>query len=149
MSDVVTNAFLEGQALGDIDYNSDSFRCALLHIIPRPADSYFVGISAYGQLSAYEVPNGNGYETYGASVVTSAYSDPATNEIVYACSSPEWIASAGDIGPFNYAAFYDTTANNSVIYVYDFLKDYTANDGGVVKISVDSNGLIRGKRSCS
>ena len=149
MADVVTNAFLEGQAVGQIDFNNDSFRCALFHIVPRPSDSDMIDVVSYGQLSANEVPPGNGYETYGVSVVTSAYIDPTTKDVVYACSTPSWVASAGDIGPFNYAAFYDVTVDNTVVYIYDFLKDYLANDGGSMKINIDSNGLIRAKRSCS
>ena len=148
MADVVTNAFLEGQALSEINFNTDTFKCALVHILPRPDDSVFYTLQNYSQISANEVPQGNGYNTFGTSITTSAYVDPATNDVVYSCSSPQWIASGGTIGPFNYGIFYDVTATNTVIYVYDFLKDYSANDGAVAEITIDVNGLIRAKRSC-
>ena len=149
MADVVTNAFLEGQATAKINFNDDTFKCALLHIVPRPADSQFIDVVSYAQLSAFELSAGNGYDTYGISVTTSAYIDPTSKDVVYACSSPTWIASAGTIGPVNYAAIYDTTVDNTVVYVYDFLKDYTAYDGSALSINIDSNGLVRAKRTCT
>lgn len=149
MADVITNALLQGQALGQIDFNDDNFACALLHIVPKPDDNTLVTTYSYAQVSANELTTGNGYIQGGVSVTTSAYIDASTQEVVYACSSPSWISSGGDIGPFNYAVFYDTSVNNTTVYFYDFLKDYTANDGGTVIINIDQNGLIRGKRTCS
>lgn len=148
MADVITNAWLEGQALGHIDFSNDQIACALLYI-PKPNKYDFVTVSSYAQVSGSELVTGNGYIRGGVNVTTSAYVDGSTQDIVYACSSPSWISSGGDIGPFNYAVFYDITANNTALYFYDFLKDYTANDGGAVVINIDPNGFVRGKRTCS
>jgi hypothetical protein len=147
MADIVTNAFLEGQALGELNFNTDQFAWSLLYYSVAPLSADLVTAETYASVSAHELPTGNGYVTGGVSVTTSAYVDPVTQDIVYACESPSWIASAGSIGPFNYGLMYDVDTGK-IIYFYDFLKNYTVNDGGIVKINIDVNGLVRAKRSC-
>lgn len=149
MSDVITNKFFQDQSVGDVNFNTDVFRWVLLSYDPIPTADTLVAITNYSQISAHELSGVNGYTTGGVQVGTSAFIASATNEIVYDCDDPSWTATSGSIGPYRLAAMYNETRGGAMVYFYDFLKQYTTYDGGLLTIQIDADGLFRGKRSCS
>lgn len=149
MADVIPNIFFVDQADGNINFNTDEFKCCLVYYNPKLEESNILALQTYSNVATHEVANGNGYETSGVGVSTYTTVDVTTNDMLYMCSSPSWTVSGGEVGPFNYAVFYDTTVDNHIVYVYDFLKNYTVADGGIIKINIDSGGLMRFKRNCS
>lgn len=149
MSDIVTNKFFEDQSTGNVDFNNDVFRWILLNYDPVPTNDTLLTYGTYAQVSAHEISAVNGYTHGGIQVGTSAYISSASNEIVYDCDDPVWTATSGSIGPYRFAAMYNETRNGDLVYIYDFLKYYTTYDGGEMRITIDENGLFRGKRSCS
>ena len=149
MSDIITNKFFEDQAVGNVDFNNDVFRWVLLNYDPIPTADTLITVSNYSQISAHELSAVNGYSTGGVQVGTSAFIASASNEVVYDCDDPVWTATSGAMGPYRMAALYNETRSGNVVYIYDFLKSFTTYDGGMLQIQIDSDGLFRGKRSCS
>ena len=143
MSDIIPNTIMTNKS---IDFNNDTIQCSLLAINPVPTDptTYFLAIESFDDLQANELTSASGYAP--VTVTSSEYVEVGTDEYVYSVSAPEWTALDGNIGPFNYAVFYDTTQANSIVYVYDLLKFYIINDGGTLKLNIDSDGLFRIKR---
>ena len=137
---VLTNAFQINQANANVNWNSDTFNWILCS--GNYVENDLVNVSAYGQLSASELPSQNGYIRGGVQVASSAYINQ-DNICVYDIGSPTWTASAGPIGEFRYAALRDVTRSDLVVYLYDFKKNYTVNDGGTLKINI-TNGLFNG-----
>ncbi len=140
MADIIPTYFLYEHANGNIDFNSDTFKWALCY--GSYDSSFLYNVSSYSQLQTYELSAGNGYVTGGVQTSGSTSINTTTNVVVYNSSNPLWICSGGPIGPFRYAAMYDVTASDTVVYIYDPLELKTVEDGGTITISINSAGLM-------
>lgn len=144
MADIIPTYFLFEQAKGNVDFSSDSFKWALFY--GSYDSSFLYNVSAYSQIQQYEISAVNGYTTGGVSVSGSSSYDLNNKTVTYNCGSPSWICSGGSIGPFRYAALYDETASNTVVYFYDPSEEKTIEDGATLEIKINSGGLIKGQQ---
>ena len=115
-------------AVGAIDLNNDTIKCALMssgYTFDKDAHA------TWADVSANELPDGNGYTAGGETLVVSSINEDDTNdrfEIIY--NDVTWNASGGNIGPTPGAILYDDTSSDKTIVGYlDFGSDQTASDG--------------------
>ena len=144
--DVITNRFNYEQAVGNINWNSHTFKWILCSGTYNPTT--FADMNTYSQVSAFELTTGKGYEQGGLIVPTSAYRNDVDDTVVYWSGNPSWVTSGGSIGPFRYAVQYDTSFDNALVYFYDFEKDQLANDGAVITINMSTDGQMVATKVC-
>lgn len=134
MSSEASNHCKYTLALGDIHFDTDSFKICLM------ADGFTFDKDAHedwADVSASELATGNGYtqdtKTLSGVSVTEDDTDDRT-EVTW--SNVTWTASGGSIGPTPGAIIYDDTETNDVIIGYiDFGGDQTQADGGTFTIA--------------
>lgn len=118
---------------GTMDWDTDTFKCALLTSSYTPSAAHTVWADA----SANEVASGNGYTTGGVTLTGCA----ATNTMLD-CNDPTWNALSKT---FRHAVFYKSgTANslvNPLVAYVDFGSNITATGTDFV-ITIDSLGLL-------
>lgn len=140
MADLVYHNIVSAALNGTVDLASDTLRVALF-------TSSYTPNADHTQLSDCgdnQVANGNGYTSGGVEVTGTITDDDGNNRVVFDISNPEWTASGGSIGPFRYGVLYDdTSADNLLIYCFDFGSDKTADAGAPITIVIDSAGLFR------
>jgi len=68
-------------------------------------DSSVTGNYLYSDVSSFEIANGNGYTTGGATVITMA-STAITNGFKFTSAEVNWTASGGSIPAWRYAVMY-------------------------------------------
>jgi len=135
MATAVSNHFKYMQDKGDIDFDTDSFKCCLM------ASGFTFDVDAHAtwaNVSASELATGNGY-TQNTKVLPASpviTEDDANNRSNVAWDNVSWTASGGSIGPTPGAIVYDdTTADDTVVGFLDFITERTATDGGTFVIS--------------
>ena len=99
----------------------------------------------YGDISANEVANGNGYTTGGIALTITDSSSSGT-EKVFAGSSSVWTAT-GAVGPFRYAVIYCTNSTPLVkplVGWLDYGSPISLASGDTFTVSYDgTNGLLQ------
>ncbi|RLC74171.1 MAG: hypothetical protein DRI61_17130 [Chloroflexi bacterium] len=128
MATECSNHFKYMLVKGDIDFDTDTVKCALMASgFTFDKDAH----ATWADVSADELAEGNGYTSGGNTLTLSSIAEDDTNdraEVTY--NDTEWIASGGNIGPTPGAILYDdTTADDTVIGYIDFGGDKTAQDG--------------------
>ncbi len=110
-------------------------------------DASNTGHDEWGDVSANEIANGNGYTTGGATLANDAVST-ITNGHKYDSDDPTWTASGGSIPAWRYAVMYVSGSlwgKTSPVIGY-FLGDSTpadvpaTTDGNPLTIQVNANG---------
>ncbi len=110
-------------------------------------DATNTGHDEWGDVSANEIANGNGYTTGGATLANDAVST-ITNGHKYDSDDPAWTASGGSIPAWRYAVMYVSGSlwgKTSPVIGY-FLGDSTpadvpaTTDGNPLTIQVSANG---------
>ena len=110
-------------------------------------DATNTGHDEWGDVSANEIANGNGYTTGGATLANDAVST-ITNGHKYDSDDPAWTASGGSIPAWRYAVMYVSGSlwgKTSPVIGY-FLGDSTpadvpaTTDGNPLTINVHANG---------
>ena len=120
-----------------IDFSADVFKIMLMQAGFTPdVDTH----AAYADVSASELPSGNGYTAAGLTLsgvaVTQDDTDDRT-EVTWA--NAQWTANGGAIGPSPGAIIYDDTVaapvNKPLIGYIDFGGNQSQADGGVATIA--------------
>jgi len=137
MASTLANKARFALATKQIDFANDTFKIIFTDtgFTFNPATHH-----GYADVSASELPAGNGYTAGGATmsgvVVTE---NDSTNLTEITWNNVTWTASGGAIGPSPGAIIYDdtpTTPTADVIIGYiDFSGDQTQADGGVATIA--------------
>lgn len=133
MATAVANHWLYLMALGTPNFSSDSFFIILMESgFTFDIDDH----EDYGDISAQELANGNGYTTGGNALVLDAVTEDDTadrTEVTW--DSTSWTAAGGPIGPTPGACILDDTlASDPVVGYIDFGAEYTQPDGGVATL---------------
>jgi hypothetical protein len=142
MADIIPHNFILQQAIQVVNFNTHSFKCILCG--GSYVESTLQDYKTYGDVSANELNQGNGYLSGGVDVTgTSAIIDDTNNRLLYKCDDIQFTASGGNIGPARYAVMYDPDGANTLIYCFDFGANKTILDGSSLLIRVDSTAFIR------
>lgn len=143
---VVYDQIVEVMADGTLDFDTDSFRVALVTSSYTPSASH----TAWSSISGNEVANGNGYSTHGdgITVTWSQTSGTAT----FDSDNPSWTASGGSITARYAVLVHDANGDNALAgtdipIAYSLLDntpaDVVANDGADLTIQISSNGYFQ------
>lgn len=146
MADIIPQYFVTQQANKKIDFENDSIKCIMCS--GTYDESTLRDIRYYGNVSANEIPQGNGYTSGGVEVSgTSAFVDDTNNRTVYFCNYITFTASGGTVGPVRYGVMYDITGEYTTVYVFDFGENRTIEDGSNLVIRTDPDGFLRARQS--
>ena len=121
---------------GSIDLDTDVIKVALLTSSYTPSAAH----DAYDDVSSYEVANGNGYTTGGATLGSKTIGTVANG--VFDAADVQWSASTITA---RYAAIYkyDETPGNAWLIGYiDFGSDQSS-DNGSFTISWNASGILK------
>ena len=128
MATECSNHFKYMLVKGDIDFDTDTVKCALMASgFTFDKDAH----ATWADVSANELAEGNGYTSGGNTLTLSSITEDDTNEWAeVAYDDTEGTASGGSIGPTPGAILYDdTTADDTIIGYIDFGGDQTVQDG--------------------
>ena len=147
---VVYDHVTEIMADGTLDFDTDSFRVALVTSSYTPSNAH----TAWSSISGNEVANGNGYSTHGDAVtVTWTRSSDTTT---FDSDDPAWTASGGSITARYAVLVHDADGNGSIAagdapIAYSLLDntpaDVTAADGADLTIQLNANGYFQVSRA--
>jgi len=108
------NLFVDDLCKGVMNLNSDTIKVMLTNTAPVATNH------VYSDISGNEVANGNGYTTGGATVSGTSVSNSSGTESL-AASATTITSSTGDLGPFRYFVYYDSTpTTKTLIGWYDY-----------------------------
>jgi hypothetical protein len=135
------NAFVQYLANGGMNFSTDALKLLLTNTAPVATNGL------YGDISANELANGNGYTTGGATVTTVSSSQTGGIEkLTVSAANPTWTAS-GSMGPFRYAVLYDTTPTTPLkplIGYWDYGTSITLAAGQTFTATFDAtNGVLQ------
>lgn len=123
---------------GTLDMDNDNFKIALMD----SGHTFNAANTAWANVSANEIANGNGY-TSGGVLVANVIWAQTSGVIKFAFDNPSWTASGGSIANVTDAVLYDDThASDLLICSIDFGETKTAEDGADLTISLAAAGLI-------
>lgn len=98
----------------------------------------------YGDISATEVANGNGYTTGGLASAMSDTSTTGTEKVL--ATNVTWTGT-GTFGPFRYVVIYNTTTSSPLkplVAWFDYGSSLSVNSGDTFTVSFDAtNGLFQ------
>jgi hypothetical protein len=128
------NLTVEDWLKGATNYSSDTFKAMLTNTTPVATNH------VYGDISANEVANGNGYTTGGATVtISSVTNSSGTETVVASAASPTWTAT-GSMGPFRYVVVYDSSAATKTLQCwFDFGSSITLNNTDTFTVTFGAN----------
>ena len=120
-------------ANGDIAFDSDTFKCALMAAgFVFNKDSHH----GYADISASELATAYGYTAGGATLAGVAVTEDDTNDrTAITWTNPSWTASGGNIVTAGAIIYDDTASDDPIVGYIDFVTSQTTLDGGVFTIS--------------
>lgn len=99
---------------GEINYNSDSFKCILCTGTTFDVDTEI----EYSDVSSTELSTANGYTAGGTAVTMGTLAvDDTNNDARATITNVSFTASGGNIGPYQRVIIYDDSATNDTIYL--------------------------------
>jgi len=118
------------------DLNADTLKVALTNTAPVATNHY------YADISASELANGNGYTTGGATCpgvsVTNSSGTSSLNMTAITFTSV-----TGNMGPFRYAYFYDSTPTNKTLIGFsDYGSSITLNGAAGETFVITPSGNV-------
>jgi len=141
MASGVYNRFFRNLALGDVHWDSDNIKCALL------GDSYtFAATHAVwstGDSNApknFEIANGNGYTTGGSSLDNCAVSQDDTADWAKLDADDE-VWSGATINTWGAVLYDDTLSSDDLICYFDFAAQKSVSTGSLT-LQWSTNGLM-------
>ena len=144
MADIIYHNYLAEQAVGNVDFDTDLLKVALLGSGYTPDADHAV----WTDVSGNEIASGFGYTAGGVIVSGSVTDDDANDLVKYDITDPSWTAAGGSIGPARYAVLFDDThTNDALAYLFDFGESKTALDTRNFTIEIDTNGLFTGQQA--
>lgn len=106
--------FTDDLCKGVMSLNSDTIKVMLTNTVPVRTNH------VYSDISGTELANGDGYTTGGATVSGTSVSNSSGTESLNA-SATTFTSVTGDMGPFQYAVYYDSTpSTKTLIGWYDY-----------------------------
>ncbi len=129
------NRFVEAIAEKVHNLQSDTLKVVLTNSAPTSSNTQLSNLT--------QISNGNGYTTGGtATTVSSSAQSSGTYKLV--CTDVVFTAS-GSVGPFRYAALYNSTASNSELIGYwDYGSSITLASGDTFTVDFDgTNGVLQ------
>lgn len=128
------NLTVEDWLKSKTNYSSDTFKALLTNTAPVATNH------VYGDISANELANGNGYSTGGATVtISSVTNSSGTETVVASAASPTWTAT-GAMGPFRYVVVYDSSAATQTLQCwFDFGGSITINNTDTFTVNFGAN----------
>jgi len=115
-------------------YSSDTFKAMLTNTAPVATNH------VYGDISATEVANGNGYTTGGATITMGLSNSSGTETITASAGSPTWTGSGAGFGPFRYVVIYDSSAVTKTLQSwFDYGSSISLNSGDTFTITFGAN----------
>lgn len=115
------NNFTHKLCTGVFNFATDTLKVLLTNTAPVATNS------VYSDISSTELANGNGYTTGGATVSGTGSTNSSGTESV-AAAATTFTSNTGNMGPFRYIVYYDTTAASSpLIGWYDYGSSITLN----------------------
>ena len=141
MADIIFHQAIGAMASGAIDWENDTLKAALISGI-WDVD---VDADSWADVSPYEHANANGYTQGGYTVTGSLTVQDGSNNVKFDITDPTWTASGGSIIASGCILYDDTTAEDRLIYYFDFGENKEAADGADFTINIDgTNGLMTG-----
>lgn len=137
MATLVSNKITYLLATKVIDFSADVFKIALMGSgFTFNEDTH----DAYANVSASELPTGNGYTAGGATLTgVTVTEDDTDNRTEIVWSNATWTASGGAIGPSPGAIIYDDTVvaptADPIVGYIDFGGNQSQPAGGVATVS--------------
>ena len=113
------NNFVDALCKGQVNLSADSIKVLLSNTAPVATNSQ------YSDISGSELAAGNGYTTGGAAVTGASLTNSAGTES-FAAGSTTFTSSTGNMGPFRYVVYYDSTSGK-LIGFYDYGSSVTLN----------------------
>lgn len=136
---IVHDKLIERMGKGDLDFDTDAFKCALFLSTSNAATP---SVADYASLTN-EHANGDGYVT-GGDDITLTWSE-SSGVVTFDTTDPTWNASGGDIVA-RFAVIYDNTDGDKTIVAHCLLDDtpadVTAVDGNPLTIQQHANGVF-------
>ncbi len=129
------NSFVSDLAQKVHNLNSDTLKIMLSNTAPVATNTVKSNIS--------EISAVNGYTAGGATATFVSGNDPSgTYKLVL--SPVSWTASGGNIGPFEFAVLYNSTAiSGNLIGWWDYGTAVTLTNGNTFTVSLDqTNGVL-------
>lgn len=115
------NNFVDYLAKGKVNLSTDTLKVMLTNAAPVATNT------KYSDISAGELANGNGYTTGGVAVTGVTLSNVTGTEAL-AAAATTFTSSVGNMGPFRYVVYYDSTAvDQPLIGFYDYGSTVTLN----------------------
>jgi hypothetical protein len=115
------NLTVEDWLKGVMNLSSDTVKVMLTNTAPVATNH------VYADISGSELANGNGYTTGGATVAGTSVSNSSGTE-TFAASATTWTSVTGNMGPFRYIVYYDSTpSTKTLIAWYDYGSSITLN----------------------
>jgi hypothetical protein len=115
------NNFVQDMGLGVMNLNTDTVKVMLTNTAPVATNH------VYSDISGNELANGNGYTTGGATVGGTGWTNSSGTSTL-AANPTTWTSSTGNMGPFRYVVYYDSTpATKTLIGWYDYGSSITLN----------------------
>ena len=141
MASGVYNRFFYNLALGNIDWDSDNMKCALL------GDSYTFAAShaawSTGDSESpknFEIANGDGYTTGGSSLDNCAVSQDDTADWAKLDAEDE-VWSGATINTWGAVVYDDTLSSDDLCCYYDFAAQKSVSTGSLT-LQWSTNGLM-------
>jgi len=116
----------------DLDTGGDTLKCALLD----DSHSFSANGAVWGDVSANELANGNGYTTGGATLANQSVTEAATTK--FDADDTAW---TGSTFSAYHAVIYDVTNTSSLICSIDFSGEQSV-VSGTFTIEWSANGII-------
>lgn len=131
--------FIQAVHRGEVDIDTDAFKCMLLTSAYTPSANHL----NLTDFSSHEIAAGNGY-TAGGQVVTVSYTyDETAKKFFLTCTDPIWTANGGSIPDWQYGVFYDDThANKIAMFLFAKAAASGVTDGNNTGIDVAGAGLF-------
>jgi hypothetical protein len=131
------NSFVLDLATKVHNLNSDTLKVMLTNTAPVATNTIKANIT--------EIAAGNNYNAGGATAnFVSGTQTSGTYKLILGSTAPAWTASGGNIGPFQYAVLYNSTAaSGNLIGWWDYGTSLTLTNGNTFTVALDqSNGVL-------
>ena len=129
------NCFVENLAEKVHNLGADTLKVALTNTAPNVATHAVLA-------DITEIAAGNGYTAGGNQTVQSASSQTGGTYTLVSADPATWTASGGTIGPFRYAALYNSTAaGGALIGYWDYGSSITLNAGETFTVDLGASTL--------
>lgn len=115
------NLTVDDLCKGTLNLNGDTIKVMLTNTAPVATNHQ------YSDISANDLATGNGYTNGGGTCTGTSVSNASGTETM-ACNAFTWTSNTGNLGPFRYIVYYDSTPTvKTLITWYDYGSSITLN----------------------